>query len=521
MEAELEEATIAELQARMTSGEVSAAALTQAYLDRITTLDQAGPRLGAVIEINPDAQAIADRLDGERRSSGPRSAIHGIPILIKDNIDTGDRMMTTAGSLALLGHRARHDASVVRRLREAGAVVLGKLNLSEWANFRSPHSTSGWSARGGQCRNPYSLERTPLGSSAGSGVAASANLATATLGTETDGSIVLPAAASGVVGIKPTVGLTSRAGVIPVAQTQDSVGPLARTVADAACLLSAIAGPDGRDPATAHTRGSVDYTRYLDESGMRGARIGVARSVYFGYSEKADRIIEEALGTIRALGAEVIDPADIPSARQLTFLGSETTVLLYEFKAGINAYLSQVDADVRVHSLADLIRFNDDHKADEMPYFGQEFLLMAEEKGSLQDAEYRSALSRNQRLARQEGIDLIMDRHSLDALIMPTTSPPWKRDLIVGDNIKGMGSTPAAQAGYPLITVPAGFVHDLPVGLLFTGRAYSEPTLIRLAYAFEQATKHRRVPGFLASTPMDDLAGYRAFSSFTTDAGQA
>lgn len=504
----------------MASGELSAASLTEAYLDRITTLDQDGPRLGAVIEINPDAQAIADELDAERRSSGPRSTLHGIPILIKDNIDTGDRMMTTAGSLALLGHRARHDATVVKRLREAGAVVLGKLNLSEWANFRSPHSTSGWSARGGQCRNPYSLERTPLGSSAGSGVAASANFAAATLGTETDGSIVLPAAANGVVGIKPTVGLTSRAGVIPVAPTQDTVGPLARSVADAASLLTAIAGPDERDPATAGARGGVDYTRFLDEGGMRGARIGVARAVYFGYSEKADKIIEEALATIRALGAEVVDPADIPSARQLTFLGSETTVLLYEFKAGINAYLSHVDAGVRVHSLADLIRFNDDNQADEMPFFGQEFFLMAEEKGSLEDAAYVTALSRNQRQARQEGIDLVMDQHRLDALIMPTTSPPWKRDLIVGDNIQGMGSTPAAQAGYPLITVPAGFVHDLPVGLLFTGRAYSEPTLIRLAYAFEQATKHRRVPGFLPSTPPDELAGYPGRRSFTAEVGQ-
>ena len=501
MKSDLEDVTITELQDRMTRGQLNAVTLAEAYLKRIADLDWDGPHLGSVLEINPDALMVAGHLDEERRTRGPRGPLHGIPILVKDNIDTGDRMMTTAASLALVGHRAEHDATVVRRLREAGAVVLGKLNMSEWANFRSPHSTSGWSGRGGQCRNPYSLERTPWGSSSGSGAAASANLAAATLGTETDGSIVLPAAANGVVGIKPTVGLTSRAGVIPVAVSQDSVGPLARTVADAAAVLSAIAGPDPLDTATFGIAGGIDYTRALDPGGMRGARIGVPRAVYFGYSEKADAVIEEAINTIRSLGAEVVDPAPIPSAEHLTFLGTETTILLYEFKAGINAYLSQVGADVHVHSLADLIRFNDDNAADEMPYFGQEFLIMAEQTGALDKADYIEALRLNRRRARQEGLDAVMDQYRLDALIMPTTSPPCKVDLIDGDHIQGMGSTPAAQAGYPLVTVPAGFVHEVPVGLLFTGRAFSESTLIRLAYAFEQATRHRQVPRFLAVTP--------------------
>ncbi|MBI2776697.1 MAG: amidase [Chloroflexi bacterium] len=503
MEFELEEATIAELQARIEKGEQTAVSLASAYLERIEHLDRRGPRLGSVIEVNPDALAIADDLDEERRSRGPRGPLHGIPILIKDNIDTGDRMMTTAGSLALLGHRAVADARVVSRLREAGAVVLGKLNLSEWANFRSTHSTSGWSARGGQCRNPYSLDRTPWGSSAGSAVAVSANLAAATLGTETDGSIVVPAAASGVVGFKPTVGLTSRAGVIPISRSQDSVGPIARTVADAALLLSVIAGPDPKDPATnAIPGGSLpDYVKALDASGLKGARIGVARSVYFGYSEKADAVVELALAAMRDEGAVIVDPADIPTAHDLTFPGSELTVLLYEFKAGLDAYLAAPGAPVR--NLEEVISFNEEHAKEEMPWFGQELFLMAQAKGSLEEPEYLQAIALSRRHAREEGIDAVMLRHELDALVMPTTSPAPKIDPIAGDHIQGMGCSPAAQAGYPCISVPAGFSHGLPIGLLFTGRAFTEPTLIRLAHAFELATRFRRPPSFAESVTGD------------------
>jgi amidase len=511
VEFELEEVTIADLRMRLESGETTAVGLAQAYLERIEAIDRGGVRLGSVIEVNPDVEEIAHRLDVERRERGSRGPLHGIPVLVKDNLDTADKMMTTAGSLALVGHRAQRDASVVRALRDAGAVVLGKLNLSEWANFRSPHSTSGWSGHGGQCRNPYALDRTPWGSSSGSGAAASANLAAATIGTETDGSIVLPAAASGVVGIKPTVGLTSRAGVIPISTSQDSVGPLTRTVADAAAMLTAmVTGADPLDPATSGSvdAAGIDYTRFLDAGGLAGARIGVPRKVYFGYSEKADAVVEEAIHVLRDLGADVVDPADLPNAEHLTFLGSELTVLLYEFKAGLNQYLAQVGSDLPVHSLADVIAFNEQHAAEELPYFGQEFFLMAEAKGSLDEAEYRTAIDLSHRRSRREGIDAVMDKHQLDALVMPTTSPPWKIDVIVGDHIQGMGSSPAAQAGYPLVTVPAGFVQGVPVGLLFSGRAHSEPTLIRLAFAFEQHTRHRRpprlLPHALAEPPVSD-----------------
>ena len=497
------EMTIDQLQALMASGDLSSETLVRAYLDRIEAIDRNGPTLRSVIETNPEAEQIAAGLDAERRSGRTRGPLHGIPILVKDNIETADRMTTTAGSLALEGSIARQDAGIVARLREAGAVILGKTNLSEWANFRSPHSSSGWSARGGQCRNPYSLDRTPLGSSAGSGVATSANLAAAALGTETDGSILTPSAASALVGVKPTVGLTSRAGVIPISHSQDTVGPMGRSVADGAAVLSAIAGSDPRDPATqdADARRQADYTRFLDAGALRGARIGVPRNVFFGYNEKTDTVIEEAIRALADAGAVIVDPADIPTARELTFLGPELTVLLYEFKHGINAYLSQLPESVRVRSLRDLIEFNESHREQELKYFGQEFFHMAEAKGDLQDAEYREALERSRRTARQEGIDAVMDQHQLDALVMPTTSQPWKIDLVNGDHIQGLGSSPAAQAGYPAITVPGGYTHGLPVGLLFTGRAYSEPRLIALAYAYEQAAKPRVAPAFRESTP--------------------
>ena len=516
MTVDLEEATITDLRSRLESGETTAVELTAQYLQRIEQIDRSGIRLGSVIEVNPDAEEIASKLDDERREHGSRGPLHGIPILVKDNLDTADRMMTTSGSLALVGHYAQRDATVVRALREAGAVIMGKLNQSEWANFRSPHSTSGWSGRGGQCRNPYSLDRTPWGSSGGSGAAASANLAAATIGTETDGSIVLPAAANGVVGIKPTVGLTSRAGVIPISSSQDTVGPLGRTVADAAAVLSAIVtGADPLDPGTSGgaDKVGIDYTRFLDAGGLAGARIGVARKVYFGYSEKADAVVEEAIRAMRELGAEIIDPADLPHAEHLTFLGTELTVLHYEFKTLLNAYLSRVSPELPVHSLADVIAFNEQHAADELRYFGQETMLAAEAKGSLDEPEYRAALEHNHRVSRKEGIDAVMDDHRLDALVMPTCTAAWKIDYLLGDHIQGMGTSPAAMAGYPLVTVPAGFVHGMPIGLLFTGRAYSEGTLLRLAFAFEQATKHRRPPQFLLEIPEDTPIRHHAAPS--------
>ncbi len=491
------EMTIAELAGRITRGELTSRALTEAYLGRIEALDWNGPCLRSVIETNPDAPDIAAMLDRERADDRSRGPLHGIPILVKDNIDTADGTATASGSLALAAHQAAADAQVVARLRAAGAVILGKLNMSEWANFRSPASTSGWSGRGGQCRNPYALNRTPWGSSSGSGAAASANFASATIGTETDGSIVLPAAACGVVGVKPTVGLTSRVGVIPVSTSQDSVGPLARCVADAAAVLSAIAEPTG---------GPIDYTRFLDPEALRGARLGVPRSVYFGYSAKTDAAIEEALAALAELGATIVDPADIPSAEHLTFLGSELTVLLYETKAGLDDYLSRLESDAPVHSLAELVAWNQAHADEELRYFGQEFHELALEQGPLTDPPYREALALSRRRARSEGIDAVLDEHQLDALVMPTTTPAWKIDPVLGDHILGMGSSPAAQAGYPLVSVPAGYVQGLPVGLLFSGRAHSESRLLALAYAYEQGTRHRHEPDFLESLPDERAA---------------
>ncbi len=502
-EMSIEAATIAQLQAAMAGGTLTARRLVEFYLERIAALDVNGPALHAVIETNPDALDLADQLDQERQTSGPRGPLHGIPILLKDNIDTADRMHTTAGSLALLESRPARDAFVAERLRTAGAILLGKANMSEWANFRSTHSSSGWSARGGQARNPYALDRSPCGSSSGSASAVSAGLAAASLGTETDGSILCPASANGVVGIKPTVGLTSRAGVIPIAHSQDTVGPFGRSVADAAALLSAIAGVDPRDAATSASAGrfAADYTRFLDKDGLRGARLGIAREVYFGYSEKTDAIAEAAIAAMEAAGAVIVDPADIPTAKQMGESHAELEVLHYEFKADLDAYLAGLNPEAAVHRLEDVIAFNEAHREQEMPYFGQEHMLAAQAKGPLTELAYLAALAENHRLARQEGIDAVMERLQLDALVMPSGSPPWKIDLVDGDHGLGGSSQPAALAGYPAVSVPAGYVFGLPVGITFMGRAFSEPKLIRLAYAFEQAARARQAPRFARETP--------------------
>lgn len=499
---ELEEKTISELQDAMEAGTLTSRGLVEMYQARIKALDQAGPALRSVLEINPDVLAIADALDEERAAKGSRGPLHGIPILLKDNIATADRMQTTAGSLALLGSQPARDAFVARKLREAGAVILGKANLSEWANFRSPASSSGWSARGGQALNPYVLDRSPCGSSSGSATAVAANLAAASLGSETDGSILSPAATNGVVGIKPTVGLTSRAGVIPISHSQDTVGPFGRTVADAALLLGAITGVDDRDAVTQESAGRfyTDYTQFLDRAGLQGARIGIPRQVYFGYSAKVDAVVNAAIGQMRELGAVIVDPADIPTAKQMADSRSEETVLLFELKADMNAYLADLISSP-ARTLADLIAFNEAHAGEELLYFGQEHFLRAHETTSLSDPVYLAALEENCRLARQEGIDAVMDEHHLDALVMPTISLPCRIDLVNGDHFPGGCAQPAALAGYPAISVPAGFVFGLPVGITFMGRAYSEPTLIKLAYAFEQGTKARRAPEYLPTTP--------------------
>jgi amidase len=495
----LEETTISELQARMGSGELTARAATESYLQRIEELDRSGPQLRSVIEVNPDALDIADALDAERRDRGPRGPLHGIPVLVKDNLDTADAMRTTAGSLALLDARPARDATVVQRLREAGAVLLGKTNLSEWANFRSTRSTSGWSARGGQCRNPYALDRNPCGSSSGSGVAVSANLCAVAVGTETDGSILCPSSVNGVVGVKPTVGLVSRAGIVPIAHTQDTAGPMARTVADAAVLLQVLAGADPRDPATADAPGGLDLVGALGSEDLTGVRVGVGRNMA-GFHDRVDALLEDALEALRGLGAEVVDPADVPHATELE--DPELEVLLFEFKADLESYLGALGGEVP-HTLAELIAFNERHRDEEMPLFGQELFLKADEKGPLTDPAYLEALATCRRLSRAEGIDAVMDEHRLDALVAPTVGPAWVTDPVNGDHYLGGNTTPAAVAGYPSVTVPAGFAFGLPVGVSFIGRAWSEPTLIRIAHAFERGTGHRRPPTFAtrASVP--------------------
>lgn len=494
----LDEMTIAGLQSAMQSGKLSAASITKQYLARIEALDRRGPALRAVIELNPDAPAIARALDQERKTKGPRGPLHGIPVLLKDNIDTHDRMTTTAGSLALKGSIPPRDAFVVQKLREAGAVILGKTNLSEWANFRSSHSTSGWSGRGGQTRNPYVLDRNPSGSSSGSAVAVSANLCAVAVGTETDGSILSPSSHTGIVGIKPTLGLLSRSGIIPIAHSQDTAGPMARTVADAAILLGSLAGRDSRDGATDTSAGKFfpDYTRFLDPNGLRGARLGVVRH-FFGAHREADKLVEAALAEMKRLGAIIIDPADLPNHAH--FGGAEFEVLLYEFKADLNAYLAGLDSGAPVRSLKEIIEFNEREKESEMPHFGQDVFLKAEAKGPLTDQAYLDALAKCRRLSRAEGIDAVMDEHQLDALVAPTSGPAAVIDHVYGDRDSGGSTSPAAVAGYPSITVPAGFVSGLPVGISFFGRAFSEPKLLQVAFAFEQATHIRRPPQFLSA----------------------
>jgi amidase len=496
---DLDELTVHDLQQGMSSGKFSARSLTEKYLARIDAIDKR--TINSVIELNPDALAIAAQLDQERKTKGPRGPLHGIPVLIKDNIGTHDRMMTTAGSLALLGSIPSRDSFVAQKLREAGAVILGKTNLSEWANFRSTHSTSGWSGRGGQTLNPYALNRNPCGSSSGSGAAVSANLCALAIGTETDGSIICPSNANGLAGIKPTVGLVSRAGIVPISHSQDTAGPMARTVADAAALLGALTGVDSNDSATAASsdKAQSDYTRFLDPKALRGARLGVVRKA-FGFNPAVDHIIEDALAEIRRQGAELVDPADPPTWGK--WRDQENEILLYEFKADLNSYLAGLGPQAPIHTLEEAIKFNDAHSRQEMPYFGQELFVQSQSKGPLTSKDYRDALEAAQRLTRKEGIDAIMDQHKLDALVAPSGGPAWLTDWVDGDSFGGGSSSAAAVAGYPAITVPAGFIFGLPVGISFFGRAWSEPTLIRIAYAFEQATKARKPPKFLPTVDL-------------------
>jgi amidase len=498
-EFELDELTISDLQEGMKSGKFTSRSLVKKYLDRIDEIDKHGPAINSVIEINPDAISIAEGLDRERKDKGARGPLHGIPILIKDNIDTADRMMTTAGSLALLGSRPLQDSFVARRLREAGAVILGKTNLSEWANIRSNHSSSGWSGRGGQTKNPYVLDRNPCGSSSGSGVAAATNLCAAAIGTETDGSVVCPSSANSLVGIKPTVGLVSRSGIIPIAHSQDTAGPMARTVKDAAILLGALTGIDASDGITKGQKSFTDYAQFLDKDGLKGVRLGIARKS-FGFNDGVDKLMNNHISELKKLGAVVVDPADIPTSGK--FDDSELEVLLYELKADLNKYLKGLGSSSQVHSLKEVIEFNEKNRDREMPYFGQDLFIKAEAKGPLTDKKYLQALAKNHLLSRTQGIDAVMHKHRLDALIAPTGGPAWPTDWINGDHFTGGYSSASAVAGYPHITVPAGYVFGLPVGISFFGAAWSEPKLIQYAYAFEQATRVRRTPGFLATAAL-------------------
>ena len=492
--------SIAQLQKQMDAGSLSSHQLADEFLQRTAQIDQSGPMLRAVIQSNPDALSLASTLDKERPTAGKHGPLYGIPVLLKDNIDTGDHMLTTAGSLALVGAPAPSDAGLVERLRKAGALILGKTNLSEWANFRSNHASSGWSARGGQTRNPYALDRNPCGSSAGSAAAVAAGLTTVAIGTETDGSIICPASMNGIVGIKPTLGLVSRSGIVPISHNQDTAGPMARNVADAAALLSVIAGNDSRDPATAEAdQHATDYSRFLDPNGLKGKRIGVVRQLA-GAEPNADRVLDQSIALMKAQGAIIIDPVTVP---HLADLGTpEMTVLLYDFKHDVNAYLATRQG-LGVKTLADLIAFNNAHASEEMPWSGQELFEQAEQKGPLSDKAYTDALAQAKLLSGPEGIDAALKAQHLDALLAPSSGPAFMTDPVLGDHIVsgdptvGGPSQPAAVAGYPSITVPAGFAHGLPVGIVLFGAKWSEPTLIAIAYGFEQHAKAWQAPQFL------------------------
>ena len=503
---ELEEATITELQEGMSTGNYTARSIAEMYLKRVEAIDQKGPALRSYLEINPDALAIADQLDQERQDGHVRGPLHGIPVLLKDSIDTADNLSTTAGSYALEGIPVSRDSFVAKKLRDAGAVIIGKANMSEWGYLRSTRASSGWSARGGQTKNPYILTRSPCGSSSGSGAAVAANLVAVSIGAEVDGSIVCPASANSIVGIKPTVGLVSRTGMIPAAPTQDTAGPLTRTVADAAMVLGALTGVDPRDPRTEESRGKSfsDYTPFLDANGLRGARIGIARN-YFGYHEQLDALIDQSIKVMKQQGAIIIDPANIETAGQ--FGDSEFTVLLYEFKTSLEGYLRE-RSSTGPQTIKDLMAFNENHRDIEMPYFEQEIFEMADKKGPLTDKVYLDALKRNRRLAATEGIDATLKKYKLDAIVAPTYGPVMPIDLILGDHIvppwtsKQWTASAPAVAGYPHISVPAGYIFEIPVGISFIGGAYSEPTLITIAYAFEQATTYRKPPQFLTKDPV-------------------
>jgi amidase len=489
---EFAEMTVAEMQQRMKGGTLTSRALTQAYLDQIAALDKEGPKINAVIELNPDALGIAEAMDKERKDGKVRGPMHGIPILIKDNIDTADKMQTTAGSLALTGNVASGDAFVVKRLREAGAVILGKTNLSEWANFRSTRSSSGWSSRGGQTKNPYILDRSPCGSSSGSGVAVAANLCAVAVGTETNGSVTCPASMNGVVGIKPTVGLVSRSGIIPISKTQDTAGPFGRTVADATVLFSAMIGGDLADPArtTVTYKAFNDLSASLDINGLQGKRIGVDKG-FLKQHEGVDSLLKQALNQMRQKGATIVE-VEYMKTQQTD--GAESIVLQYEFKDGVNKYLSKSNAKPK--SLEALIAFNKANAATAMPYFQQELFEISQSRGDLESKEYKDALAKIMHVG--DLLNELFESQKLDALCGPATGPSWCTDLVNGDFWTGYGGYgPAAVSGFPSITVPMGAVNELPIGLSFLGKAYGEAALIRIAYAYEQASKNRKAPKFI------------------------